>query len=106
MPQWKDGIAIYCQTADFRFHYTVQTLAGKRRMNGLTFKHATDSLNAKYAQTSHVEMNGELQAASLRLLSFPRKIVRYPTRDGVCQTDHRAAALSTEKLGSKNFVTK
>lgn len=47
-----------------------------------------------------------LGTVSLRLLSFPHKIVRYPMRDGVCQTDHRAAALSREKLGSKKFVTK
>lgn len=34
------------------------------------------------------------------------KKVRCPMRDRVCQTDHRAAALSREKLGSKKFVTK
>ncbi len=47
-----------------------------------------------------------LGRVSLRLLSFPHKKVRYPMRDRVCQTDHRAAALSREKLGSKKFVTK
>lgn len=37
---------------------------------------------------------------------FAHKKVKYPKRDGVCQADHRAAALSGEEVASKKFVTK
>lgn len=47
-----------------------------------------------------------LGRVSLRLLSFSHKKVAYPMRDRGCQADHRADALSTEKLGFKKFVTK
>lgn len=79
----------------------------QKRMNGFTFKHAIDPLNAKFTQTSYAWMNGKvLGSVSLCAMSFAHKKVRYPMRQGVHHTDHRAVALSREKLGFKMFVTR
>lgn len=110
MPQWIDGIAIYCQrTGRLWLRWSSFIIRYKplheKRANEWTH-HQTCHWHSKCQIRPSLWCLDEWWAwgrVSLCVLSLPHKKVRYSMRGKVCQADDRADALSTDKLGSKKL---